>query len=234
MKRLYDARPSNIRPFMDRMKLHISELDLPNVPPVVFQRVFAYHRSQYSRYSAIYTDGSKRADYVGCGVVIEDIMHGYRLDTSCSIFTAEAVAIYRALQLIDSTMPRKYCIYTDSMSVLTKRLKTTTIAAIQWCCQTPLGGGSTIITRVYQAIVLSRIDYGCVAYGSACNSTLQKLDPVHHMALRICSGAFRTSPVQSLYVYCHQLPLDLRRRKLSLAFILRSCPCLHILCRMCI
>ncbi|GFV89075.1 probable RNA-directed DNA polymerase from transposon X-element [Trichonephila clavipes] len=118
MKRLYDARPSNIRPFMDRMKLHISELDLPNVPPVVFQRVFAYHRSQYSRYSAIYTDGSKRADYVGCGVVIEDIMHGYRLDTSCSIFTAEAVAICRALQLIDSTMPRKYCIYTDSMSVL--------------------------------------------------------------------------------------------------------------------
>ncbi|GFU54330.1 putative RNA-directed DNA polymerase from transposon X-element [Trichonephila clavipes] len=150
MKRLYDARPSNIRPFMDRMKLHISELDLPNVhiqqrnlflfqpwntprfhyinpfatyskstvAPVVFQRVFAYHRSQYSRYSAIYTDGSKRADYVGCGVVIEDVMHGYRLDTSCSIFTAEAVAIYRALQLIDSTMPRKYCIYTDSMSVL--------------------------------------------------------------------------------------------------------------------
>ncbi|GFU10491.1 RNase H domain-containing protein [Trichonephila clavipes] len=38
------------------------------------------------------------------------------------------------------------------------------------------------------------------------------------MALRICSGAFRTSPVQSLYVNCHQLPLDLRRRKLSLAF----------------
>ncbi|GFT17577.1 RNase H domain-containing protein [Trichonephila clavipes] len=99
-----DARPYNIRP-------------KSTVAPVVFQRVFAY-RSQYSRYSAIYTDGSKRADYVGCGIVIEDIMHGYRLDTSCSIFTAEAVAIYRALQLIDSTMPRKYCIYTDSMSVL--------------------------------------------------------------------------------------------------------------------
>ncbi|PRD24198.1 UNVERIFIED_CONTAM: Pggt1b [Trichonephila clavipes] len=88
------------------------------VAPVVFQRVFASHRSQYSGYSAIYTDGSKHADYIGCGVVIEDIMHGYRLDTSCSVFTAEAVAIYRALQLIDSNMPRKYCIYTDSMNVL--------------------------------------------------------------------------------------------------------------------
>ncbi|GFT50992.1 RNase H domain-containing protein [Trichonephila clavipes] len=150
MKRLYDARPSNIRPFMDRMKLLVSELDLPNVniqqrnlllfqpwntpwlhyinlfakyskstvAPVVFQHVFASHRSQYSSYSTIYTNGSKRADYVGCGLVIEDIMHDYRLDTSCSVFTAEAIAIYRALQLIDSNMPRKYCIYTDSMSVL--------------------------------------------------------------------------------------------------------------------
>ncbi|GFW49995.1 putative RNA-directed DNA polymerase from transposon X-element [Trichonephila clavipes] len=72
----------------------------------------------YGRYSAIYTDGSKRADYVSCGVVIEDIMHGYRLYTFCSVFTAEAVTIYRALQLFDSNRPRKYCIYTDSMSVL--------------------------------------------------------------------------------------------------------------------
>ncbi|GFW49913.1 pggt1b [Trichonephila clavipes] len=85
---------------------------------VVFQRVFAYHRSQYRMFSAIYTDGSKRADYVGCGVVIEDVTHGYRLDPSCGVFTAEAVAIYRALQSIDSNIPRKYCIYTDSMSVL--------------------------------------------------------------------------------------------------------------------
>ncbi|GFX53114.1 pggt1b [Trichonephila clavipes] len=75
------------------------------VAPVVFQRVFAYHRSQYSEFSAIYTYGPKRADYVGRGVVIEDIMHGYRLDTSCSVFTAEAVAICRALQLIDSSIP---------------------------------------------------------------------------------------------------------------------------------
>ncbi|GFW21974.1 putative RNA-directed DNA polymerase from transposon X-element [Trichonephila clavipes] len=83
---------------------------------------------------------------------------------------------------------------------------------------TSWGADRTSLLRVYQAIVLSRIDYGCVVYGSACNSTLKKLDPVHHMALRICSGAFRTSPVQSLYVNCHQLPLDLRRRKLSLAY----------------
>ncbi|GFW40988.1 hypothetical protein TNCV_4089871 [Trichonephila clavipes] len=91
MKETLDARPSNIRPFMDRMKLHISELDLPtcivqqrnlsysnlwNTPRFPLYQPFAtyskstvaprlstrlrHHRSQYSRYSAIYTDGSKR------------------------------------------------------------------------------------------------------------------------------------------------------------------------------
>ncbi|GFX46655.1 RNase H domain-containing protein [Trichonephila clavipes] len=88
------------------------------IAPVAFQRIFAYHRSRYSDYSPIYTDGSKQTDYVGCGVVMEDNMRGYRLDNCCSIFTAEAIALYRALQLIDPQTPRKYCIYTDSVSVL--------------------------------------------------------------------------------------------------------------------
>ncbi|GFW61727.1 uncharacterized protein TNCV_3706621 [Trichonephila clavipes] len=86
------------------------------------------------------------------------------------------------------------------MRLIERQLQTAVNNIVKWCCQTPLGADITSLLRVYQAIVLSRIDYGCVAYGSACNSTLQKLDPVHHMALRICSGAFRTSPVQSLYV----------------------------------
>ncbi|GFV94195.1 putative RNA-directed DNA polymerase from transposon X-element [Trichonephila clavipes] len=42
---------------------------------------------------------------------------------------------------------------------------------------TSWGADRTSLLRVYQAIVLSRIDYGCVVYGSACNSTLKKLDP---------------------------------------------------------
>ncbi|GFX34535.1 RNase H domain-containing protein [Trichonephila clavipes] len=45
-------------------------------------------------------------------------IRGYRLDNCCSIFPAEAIALYRALQLIDPKTLHKYCIYTDSMSVL--------------------------------------------------------------------------------------------------------------------
>ena len=40
-------------------------------------------------------------------------------------------------------------------------------------------------------------------YGSARKSYLQKLDPIHNQGLRLCIGAFRTSPVESLYVDAH-------------------------------
>ena len=51
--------------------------------------------------------------------------------------------------------------------------------------------------------------------------SLEELDRVHHKGLRICSGTFQTSPVLSLYVDTHQLPLDLRREELGLRYLTR-------------
>ncbi|XP_055924487.1 uncharacterized protein LOC129956584 [Argiope bruennichi] len=61
-----------------------------------------------------------------------------------------------------------------------------------------------------------------MVYGSARSTALRQLDTVHHTALRICSGAFRTSPVESLYVICHQPSLPLRRLKLSTLYYYRT------------
>ncbi|GFX61181.1 probable RNA-directed DNA polymerase from transposon X-element [Trichonephila clavipes] len=59
-------------------------------------------------------------------------------------------------------------------------------------------------------------------YGSARAFVLRRLDTIHHSALRIISGAFRTSPVTSLYLVCHQPPLELRRRQLSANYFIRA------------
>ncbi|GBM32793.1 hypothetical protein AVEN_12485-1, partial [Araneus ventricosus] len=72
--------------------------------------------------------------------------------------------------------------------------------------------------KIYRATVLSKLEYGCTIYGSARKSVLQKLDPVHHTVLRLCSGAFRTSPVKSLYVECYEPALELKRQMLSLHY----------------
>ncbi|GBN13179.1 hypothetical protein AVEN_9885-1 [Araneus ventricosus] len=88
--------------------------------------------------------------------------------------------------------------------------------------KTPWDADRTSLLRIYQAVILSRIDYGCMVYGSARATVLRRLDTIHHSALRICSGAFRTSPVESLCVTCHQLPLHLRRQKISALYFFRA------------
>ena len=60
---------------------------------------------------------------------------------------------------------------------------------------------------------------GCIVYGSARPSYLKMLNTIHHQGLRLALGAFRTSPVESLYVEAGELPLELRRIKLSLQYI---------------
>ena len=42
------------------------------------------------------------------------------------------------------------------------------------------------------------------------------LDTVHHQGLRLALGAFRTSPVESLYVEAQESSLYLGREKLAL------------------
>ncbi|GFX26010.1 probable RNA-directed DNA polymerase from transposon X-element [Trichonephila clavipes] len=83
------------------------------------------------------------------------------------------------------------------------------------------GADRTSLLRLYRALIRSKLDYGCVVYSSACKSLLKILDPVHHQALRLCLGAFRTSPVESLYAEAYEPPLDLRRKYLCLNYFMK-------------
>ena len=56
---------------------------------------------------------------------------------------------------------------------------------------------------------------------AAYKTALAKLDPVHNQGLRLSFRAFRSSPVESLYVEAHEPPLEIRREKLALKYILK-------------
>ncbi|GBN87601.1 hypothetical protein AVEN_206552-1 [Araneus ventricosus] len=88
--------------------------------------------------------------------------------------------------------------------------------------KTSWGADRTSLLRIYQAVILSRIYYGCIVYGSTRPTVLRRLDTIHHSALWICSGIFRTSPMENLYVICHQLPLHFRRQKNSAMYFFRA------------
>jgi len=83
------------------------------------------------------------------------------------------------------------------------------------------GADRTTLLRLYRSIIRSKLDYGSVVYSSARKSYLKKLEPVQNQGIRLCLGAFRTSPMQSLYVEANELPLHLRWEKLSLQYVLK-------------
>ena len=83
------------------------------------------------------------------------------------------------------------------------------------------GADRLTLLRIYRALVRSRIDYGCIVYQAGAHRVVSKLDTVHNAAIRLCTGAFRTSPVASLYVESAEPSLQYRRALLSFQFIAR-------------
>ena len=83
------------------------------------------------------------------------------------------------------------------------------------------GADRNVLLRLYRTLVRSKLDYGCIVYGSARKSYLRKLDSIHNQGLRLALGAFRTSPVNSLYAEANEPSLNLRRKKLSLQYYLK-------------
>ena len=80
------------------------------------------------------------------------------------------------------------------------------------------GGDRSVPLNLYRSLVRSKRDYGSIVYGSARKSYLKCLDNIHHQGLRLALGAFRTSPVESLYAESDETFLYIRREKLSLQY----------------
>lgn len=76
------------------------------------------------------------------------------------------------------------------------------------------GADRKTLLMLYRALVRSKLDYGAIVYGSANATLLQCLDPVHNDGLRIATGAFKSTPVESLYVEACEAPLAVRRNRL--------------------
>ena len=72
---------------------------------------------RYKNYQQVYTGGSKEESKVGCAVILDN--HLQRIPDASSIFTAEAKAVYLALDFIITCGTHdKFIIFSYSLSVL--------------------------------------------------------------------------------------------------------------------
>lgn len=81
------------------------------------------------------------------------------------------------------------------------------------------GADTKILLKIYKTNVRSVLDYGCQIYGSAKPIVPSKINPIHNTALRLATGAHRTSPVASLSTYVGENPLHLRRQYLATKYV---------------
>ena len=83
------------------------------------------------------------------------------------------------------------------------------------------GADRKMLLRLHEALILSKLDYGSQVYGSASPTYLKKLDSIHNTGLRLATGAFRSTPIVSLYAESGFYSLEYRRTRLSLRYALK-------------
>ncbi len=106
------------------------------------------------------------------------------------------------------------------------------ITQLHRSCQKPLtllnhlshttyGADRKTLTLLYGALVQSKLDYAVLLYGSAPKTLLKKLDSIRNSGLRYATGAFRTSPIDSLDVETNTLPAEDHRALVSFKWYLQ-------------
>ena len=81
------------------------------------------------------------------------------------------------------------------------------------------------LLNLYKSLILSKLDYGAQAHYSAQKTSLKKLDLILNTALRIITGARKTTPpINAIEVECGLKPLTLRREEIILKYWARSSP----------
>lgn len=84
------------------------------------------------------------------------------------------------------------------------------------------GADLSSLMKVYKSFIRSKIEYASVAYTSAHKSSLKIIDVIYNKCLRIVSGAFHTSPTDSIYCETGELPPEFRRNNLIIKYCFRA------------
>ncbi|KAF0721173.1 Reverse transcriptase domain-containing protein [Aphis craccivora] len=67
------------------------------------------------------------------------------------------------------------------------------------------------LLQIYKALILSKLEYNSFLFINAKTSALKIIDTVHNTGLRLVTGAFRSSPIPSVFNTAGVAPLDTRR-----------------------
>ena len=85
------------------------------------------------------------------------------------------------------------------------------LAIIRKLAGTTWGANERVLKTVYQGSVRPHLEYGSTAWSTCAKTTQQALDKVQNQALRIITGAMRSTPIKAMEKLTGIQPLALRR-----------------------
>ena len=148
--------------------------------------------------------------------------HGYRFSrtkTHAILFNRRGERQMPSLKIYDQDITIKNEIRFLGLTFDSRLTWSKQIQNVKNQCHSPLnllrylshsswGADKKTLTLLYKSLVLSKLRYGCEVYCT--NETItEALNKIQNEALRIISGAFKSSPIASLQVDCEMLPFDL-------------------------
>lgn len=80
---------------------------------------------------------------------------------------------------------------------------------------------NSLIT-IYKSLIISIINYGSTIYNSAKKSTLNSLNSIHNQGILLSTGAFRTSPIDSILCNAGEPPLKIIRNMNIAKYIIQT------------
>ena len=83
------------------------------------------------------------------------------------------------------------------------------------------GASKSILLTIYKALILSHIDYCCFVYNDCSPTLKRKVDTIQYKSLLLAVGAMKGTALKALLGECGEIPLELRRKKLILKYLLK-------------
>ncbi|KAF0701957.1 putative RNA-directed DNA polymerase, partial [Aphis craccivora] len=100
-----------------------------------------------------------------------------------------------------------------------------TLNILKILSHTSWGGDSSTLIKIHKATIQSKIYYGSNLYKTASRSNLNAIDSTNNTGLRLAIGAFRSSPIYSIYNTAGVPIPEIKRNDLSLKYMVRSYIC---------
>ena len=162
--------------------------------------------------------------------------HGYRFSgtkTKAILFSRRGERSDPSLILNDQQIPVQNEIKFLGLTFDSRLTWTSHIKRIKKECQSPLtmlrhlshldwGADKKTLERLYKAIIQSKLTYACEVFGNG--KTSEALNKIQNEAMRIISGAFKSSPIKSMQVDSQILPYDLQMLQTSCRHYIRNKP----------